>query len=128
MAHKMITPRSLLLYLVALVAFFFLGVTYAGITEAGKNQGLAAGAIVIGYGVIAALLGLVAALYAAYIASPKRVKWLTLICILIIGICYAYFHFQYMQRQKAKAQAASLYPAPALYQEFRPSNARLVFS
>ena len=46
-------PSNILFYFLSAILFFFLGMIFAGITNAGKDQGLAAGAIVFGYGIIA---------------------------------------------------------------------------
>ena len=77
-------PACLLLYFLTLVAFFFGGMTMA----AAKGQGLAGGAIVLFYGVIAAGIAFVFALICCYYATDKVVKiinWSLLGLIIIIA-------------------------------------------
>ncbi len=104
MAHRMLKPYSFLLYLLAFITFFFVGLSYAGIVEAGKNQGLAGGAIVVGYGVISAVIGLIIALFVSYKASRKFIFSLNVILALCIVGFYAYFHIRFLETQKDKEQ------------------------
>ncbi|MBK6622835.1 MAG: hypothetical protein IPG32_18970 [Saprospirales bacterium] len=66
-------PAKLLLYLLSLLAFLFVGMSVAGITGAGKGQGLAGGAIVLQYGLIFGVIGVVVAVIFASRASQKAV-------------------------------------------------------
>lgn len=102
MAHQMLKPYSFLLYLLAFITSFFLGMSYAGILEAGKNQGLAGGAIVLGYGVIAAVIGLIIALIVASKANRKIIFRLNIILAICIVGFYVYFHIQYVERQRER--------------------------
>jgi hypothetical protein len=103
MAHQMLKPYSFLLYFLAILTFFFVGLTYAGIIEAGKNQGLAGGAIVLGYGVMGAFFGFLMALFLANKTNRKIIFRLNIIlAILCVGF-YSYYHLKYLERQKAKA-------------------------
>jgi len=104
MAHLMVKPYSFLLYFLTLITFFFIGLTYAGIVEAGKNQGLAGGAIVFGYGVIAAGIGLLISLFIAYKTNRKLIFRLNIILAISIASFYLYYHLKYLERQKAKEQ------------------------
>ncbi|MCB9266353.1 MAG: hypothetical protein H6558_15095, partial [Lewinellaceae bacterium] len=70
---QLLKPASLLLYLLALLVFFIAGLFYAGLTGAGEGQGLAASAIVLGYGVVFGLFALVAALFFAGYTTQKNV-------------------------------------------------------
>ncbi|WOD43852.1 hypothetical protein [Hwangdonia lutea] len=104
MAHNMIKPFSFLMYFLALIAFFFLGLIYAGITEAGKGQMLAGGAIVFGYGVIAAFIGLCIALILGYSLKRHFIIKINVLLTLIIAASFAYFTIKYQKRQKEKEQ------------------------
>ncbi|WP_178987006.1 hypothetical protein [Winogradskyella schleiferi] len=104
MARQMLKPYSFLLYFLSIIAFFFIGLTYAGIVEAGKNQGLAGGAIVVGYGVMATAIGLIIALVVANKATRKTIFNLNIILALCIVAFYAYYHIKYLERQKGKVQ------------------------
>lgn len=102
MAHQLLKLYSFLLYILALIASFFIGITIAGIVEAGKNQGLAGGAIVLGYGVIAAFIGLIISLIVAHKTNRKVIFSLNIILALSILSFYAYYHIKYLERQKTK--------------------------
>ncbi|MFD1163235.1 hypothetical protein [Hwangdonia seohaensis] len=104
MAHQLFKPFSFLMYFLALIAFFFLGLIYAGITEAGKGQMLAGGAIVFGYGVIGAFIGLCLALVLAYNLKRHFIIKINVLLALIIATSFAYFTIKYQKRQKEKEQ------------------------
>ncbi|MEO0572360.1 MAG: hypothetical protein AAF039_11700 [Bacteroidota bacterium] len=70
---KLLKPACLLFNILALVLFFFLGLLYAGWIEAGKNQGLAGGAIVLGYGVLFAIVALFVSFFVTYRLRHKYV-------------------------------------------------------
>ncbi len=104
MAKQMIKPYSFLLYFLAFVASFFGGVSYAGWIEAAKDQMLAAGAIVLGYGVMGAIIGLFAALIIAYGAGRTVIIRLNMILPLIIIAFVAYYAIKFKRKQKAKQE------------------------
>ncbi|WP_158858866.1 hypothetical protein [Lunatibacter salilacus] len=104
MAHQMLKPYSFLLYLLSFITSFFLGMSYAGIIEAGKNQGLAGGAIVFGYGVIAAVIGLIISFIVSNKSNRKIILRLNIILALCIAGFYGYFHVRFLERQKEKNQ------------------------
>ena len=99
----MLKLYSLLLYPLTLIAFFFVGISYAGLVEAGKNQGLAGGAIVFGYGIMAAVIGLVIALFVAYRTNRKTIFWLNIILTVAIVVFNVFYHIKFLERQKVKA-------------------------
>ncbi|MFD1614305.1 hypothetical protein ACFR98_04305 [Gelatiniphilus marinus] len=92
------------MYFLAIIAFFFLGLVYAGITEAAKGQMLAGGAIVFGYGVIGAFIGLCLAIIFAYNLKRHLIIKINVLLVLIIAASVAYFTIKYQQRQKEKEQ------------------------
>lgn len=98
----MLKPYSFLLYFLALIAFFFLGIIYAGLINAGKGQMLAGGAIVLGYGVIGAFIGFIISLFAAKKLNRKTIIRVNIILALSIIGFYGYFHLKYLEKQKAK--------------------------
>jgi hypothetical protein len=111
-------PYNLLMYLLALLSFFFVGVSYAGITEAGKNQGLAGGAIVLGYGVIAAGIAFVISLFIASGTGRKRIIRINQILTIVLLGFIAYFSWSYQKRAKAKSSE----PKSELPVKSRPST------
>ena len=85
-----------------MIVFFFLGIIYAGIINAGKNQGLAAAAIVLGYGVSSAFMAFFVSLFAAYKLSGKTIVNINkFLGIIIIGF-FTYFTWNYYSRIKPK--------------------------
>lgn len=84
---NLLKPYNLLLYLLAILTFFFLGIAYAILTHAAENQGLAGGAIVLGYGVISSFFGLFMALFVASKSSKNNILRINKILgIIVIGL------------------------------------------
>ncbi len=101
---KIFKPASLLFSFLCVLVFFIVGVYYAGFIEAGKNQGLAGGAIVLGWGVLFAAIALVLSFFATYKIAHKKIvigNWI-LFVLLLIG--YGITHYRYNQRQKLKEE------------------------
>lgn len=71
---QLFQPPSLILYLLAILVFDILGMSFAAITGAAKGQGLAGGAIVFMYGVYAAIAALLTALIFCYHADHVKIK------------------------------------------------------
>lgn len=97
--------RTVLLFLLCISFGFLSGIMIAFITEAGKGQMLAGGAIVFGYGIIGALLGMVLAFVLRRISreKPNNVQWMNAILMVMI-LCYIlFFRMQYLNRQAEKA-------------------------
>lgn len=84
---KLFQPASLLLYLCVIFVFFFAGVYFAVFTEAAEGQGLAGGAIVLGYGVIAACIALLFSFVLAYHAPVEVIVRINK----ILGIIFLFF-------------------------------------
>lgn len=102
MAHKLLKLYSFLLYILAIITFFFIGISIAGIVDAGKNQGLAGGAIVLGYAVVGAVIGLILSLLVANKTNRKVIFRLNIILALSILGFIAYYQIRYQNRQEAK--------------------------
>ncbi len=104
MAHQLVKLYSFLMYFLAIIAFFFLGIVFAGITEAGKGQMLAGGAIVFGNGVIGAFIGLCLSLLTAFKAKRGLIIKANGLLALIIVASFSYFTIKYQKRQKEKEE------------------------
>lgn len=95
---KLFKPQCLLLYLLVIVVFFFVGIVFAGITGAAKGQGLAGGAIILFYGLISAFLALVLSMIFTSKAELSQVvranKILGLLSLFFIG----FFTVKFMLR------------------------------
>ena len=70
---KLFRPQSLLMYLLTILVFAIIGLPYAGFIDAGKNQGLAGGAIVMSYGIMFAAGAWVIAMILAYKLNEKTI-------------------------------------------------------
>lgn len=79
-----------------------MGVSYAGVVEAAKGQMLAGGAIVVGYGVISAVIGFIISLVIAYKINRRIIIKLNILLAIFIAGFWAYYQIKYQQRQDAK--------------------------
>lgn len=101
---KLLKPAALLCNLLTSLTFFFVGLFFAKFIEAGKGQMLAAGAIVLGYGVIFALIGFIGSFLLTYRLQHKIVVRLNAILFTILIAFFSYFTYQYQEREKAKQE------------------------
>lgn len=81
-----------------------MGISYALLIEAGKDQMLAGGAIVLGYGVLGSAIGLVIALFLAAKGSKKLIKRINIIMLFMIAFYWIYFSVKHRQRNKQKQE------------------------
>ena len=98
---KLIKPSSLLLYLLALVVFLMVGMVFAGITGVAKGQGLAGGAIVLGYGVMFGFIALVISFFIAYHASHRVIKNINRVLAIALIIAAGIFTYRFMMQEGA---------------------------
>lgn len=95
-------PASIVFYILMFVVFFFIGIYIAGFVGAGKNQMLAGGAIVVGWGVMFAAIAFLASFFIVYYLQHKsivRLNWILFVSLLIL---YGITHYRYIKRQKDK--------------------------
>lgn len=85
-----------------LIAFFILGLFYAGIINAGKNQGLAGGVIVLGYGVLFSGIAFLASFFIAHKVKHKFIVRLNWVLVIVVLIIYGIIHYRYLNREKTK--------------------------
>ena len=69
---KLFNPASLLFYFLVVIVFFFIGLFFAKLVGAGKEQMLAGGAIVLFYGLVSAGIAFSLALFVAYTVKHHR--------------------------------------------------------
>lgn len=101
---KLLKPASLLFNLLCLLVFFLAGMFYAGWIGAGKNQGLAGGAIALGWGVIFAVVAFIFSFFLTYHLLHRRIvmgNW-ALLGFLLLG--YGTTYYRYVQREKFKEE------------------------
>ncbi|MEM7382239.1 MAG: hypothetical protein AAF361_13725 [Bacteroidota bacterium] len=119
---KLIRPACLLFYLLSLLSFFVVGLVAAGLMEAGKNQGLAGGAIVLGWGVLFGIAGLVISFFIAYRLNTGILKRINIILAVILLGVFAIAYFKYQSRSKEQMEIKTAPQKPTA-----PANS-LVFS
>lgn len=97
---KMINRASLLLYFQTILVFFFVGITYAGLTSAAKGQGLAGGAIILGYGVLFACVAFIASILVAYYVRDRIVVIINRIMAIMLIIAIGILTYRFMNRER----------------------------
>lgn len=112
MAHRLLKLYNLGLYILSVLSFFMLGLYYAKWTGAGDNQGLAAAAIVLGYGVMAAGIALLISFFVAFRFERNtiiRINWFLLL-ILLIFVCLTAYEVQKRKKDREPAQETPVKP------------------
>ena len=84
------------------LVFFFIGVYAAGFVGAGKNQMLAGGAIILGWGVMFAGIAFLGSFFIAYYVQRKSIVRLNWILLIMLVVLYGVTHYRYIERQKEK--------------------------
>ncbi len=82
---RYLLPSSLLFYLFSAVIVFIVGVFLAKALGAGEGQGLAAAAIVLGYGVMAGILALIFAIFTLSFMAQNKVILVNKILALVLA-------------------------------------------
>lgn len=104
---KFFKPASLLFYFLMILVFFFAGVYYAGITGAAEGQGLAGGAIVLGYGVISAFIALFISFVIVYYVSLDRVIRMNQVLGIVFLIFTAITAYRIFTAERAQTSTES---------------------
>jgi hypothetical protein len=97
---KLLKPTNLLFYFLSLINFIFIGIFFAVVTDAAKGQGLAGGAIVLGYGVIAGAAALIVSIFLAYYLDEKIVILLNKILGVIFSLFIIIIAIRFFTRQQ----------------------------
>ncbi|MBB6325557.1 hypothetical protein FHS59_001172 [Algoriphagus iocasae] len=87
--NKYIKPSSIAFYLLIFLLAFIIGAAAAGLSGVAKGQGLAGGAIVLGYGLMTALGGIILGIIIVSRASIdliKKANWIILALAVIIVV------------------------------------------
>ena len=95
---KLFQPSSLLLYFLTIFIFFFAGMLVAGLTGAAKGQGLAGGAIVIGYGFITACCAFILAIVAAYTFENNIIKKINRVFLGVLAMVAVFIAYRQLTR------------------------------
>lgn len=102
---KLFQPSSLLMYVLSILIFFFAGMLYAGLTGAAKGQGLAGGAIVIGYGFMTACCAFIAAIFAAYNFENIVIKKINRVFLGVLAMVAIFIAYRQLTRVEKATEA-----------------------
>jgi len=106
-------PARIGFYILMLLVCFVLGLYFAAAIDAGKNQGLAGGAIVVGYGVLFGGIGFVASFFIAHYLQVKNIVKINLVLLVLLLASWGYKYYQFQQRDKLqKKEREQFTPAP----------------
>ena len=97
---KLLKPINLLFYFLSLINFIFIGIYFAVITDAAKGQGLAGGAIVLGYGVITGAVALIVSIFLAYYIEDKIIILLNKILGILLALFIIITAYRILTREK----------------------------
>ncbi|MFQ5584939.1 MAG: hypothetical protein ACE5GL_10930 [Calditrichia bacterium] len=98
-------PSKIIFYLLSAFLYFFLGIIFAKITGAGKNQMLAGGAIVLGYGVVSGFFAFIAAIIAAQFLKNTTIVFFNKIFAIAIVLFWAFFAYRFQTRDRSLDKA-----------------------
>lgn len=100
-------PSNILFYSLSTLMFFFLGMVIAGITGAGKGEGLAGGAIVLGYAMIAGFIAFIASIFSVKFLNETKILLLNKIFGVIVALFIAFFIYRYQTSQDSLDKSPS---------------------
>lgn len=103
--------RGFVFCVLAFVVVSVLGMAIAGFMGAGEGQGLAAGGIVVGYGLMAGVLGLGTALFALSVLDRKWVIRLNVLLLVIVLIMAALLTYRVVSLNKQNNETGQNAPA-----------------
>jgi hypothetical protein len=121
---KFIKPSSILFYLLSFLVFVIIGAAFAGLTGAAEGQGLAGGAIVLGYGIMFGFFAIIAAIVLVYSIPNKVIVIGNRVLFLLLLVLIAILFIRQKQRIKAKEDEAQSrkttdFIKPAVYTEVK---------
>ena len=96
---SLLRPACILLYFLSVIVFLLGGMFVAGLTGAGEGQGLAAGAIVLSYGFIAAVIGFIGSLILSWFAGDKTIVRTNRLLVIILIVLMSILVYRFMTVQ-----------------------------
>jgi hypothetical protein len=113
---KALKPYSFLFYFLAIVVFFILGGLFSNYIGVAKDQGLAGGAIVFGYALMAAIGALVLAIILAGRVKAKIIIISNFILFSILAILLLLGYIKYLEKEKNESppQKREMTPKPTV--------------
>ncbi len=109
---KLLKLANIGFYILMLLGGFIGGLYFAAAIDAGKNQGLAGGAIVLGYGVLFGGVAFILSFFIAYFVNLKtiiRINWVLLIIILLM---WGYKIYEFNERDKRQNEESEKFKPP----------------
>jgi hypothetical protein len=97
-----------LFVLLAILAFFLAGIFFVLVFDLAKGQGLAGGAIVLGYGVMGGGIGLVLSIIVIIQKKYKIRSIMSKILIVVVIALSGYFYWNYQTNVKPKREKSKL--------------------
>ncbi len=100
--NKYFKPASILFYIFMLLVFFFIGVYTGKLFGVADNQGLAGGAIVLGWGVLFGGIAFLASFFIVRVIRTKNIVLLNILLfvLLLLSILLTYLNYQARQALK----------------------------
>lgn len=98
-------PSNLLFYVLLTIIFFFVGMFLAAITGAAKGQGLAGGAIILGYGVMSAGIAFIASIVLVKLIPHIWIIRINKVFLILAVILIALLIIRHQLQQKDKQHA-----------------------
>lgn len=109
---KLLKLANIGFYFLMLLVFFVLGLYFAGFIDAGKGQGLAGGAIVVGYGVLFSGIAFIASFFIAYFLETSMIKKLNWLLLVVLLATWGYTYYQFKQRDKIQEDKNEQFDPP----------------
>jgi hypothetical protein len=133
---KLLKPACIGFYILMLLFFFVVGLYFAAAIDAGKGQGLAGGAIVLGYGVLFAGIAFVGSFFIAYFLDLKIIKIINWVLLILLLASWSYTYYQFQQRDKIQEEERREFkpesttpttePSPTAFLSVRKKNDRAI--
>jgi len=110
---RILKPANIGFYFLMLLVCFILGLYFADAINAGKNQGLAGGAIVLGYGVLFGGIGFIASFFIAYYVDTKVIVKINFFLLIILLAAVGYKYFEFQKRDKLQKEESEKFNPPS---------------
>lgn len=88
---RFLAARSILLCILSLIDFFFVGVGFAIATDAGKGMGMFGAIVLLTYGAASGLLALILAIFLVRNLEEKAVTRLNVMLLILFLLFSSYF-------------------------------------
>lgn len=107
---KLLKPACLLFNLLVLLSFFVMGLLFAGWIDAGKGQMLAAGAIVLSYGVLFGGIAFIGSFFMTYYFRHRTIVIGNIILSVFLLVCFGYFRYRFKKKQQERVPQQQVEP------------------